>query len=468
MKTWIIGFLTLALGLGAVITADQMGLLRQTAAVPAEAGSSTAAITQEDATGVETADPVDEGPATGIGPVPVGEAQAQAATSARPSPADAAAAPVGGDRLLRAPAVACDKAATPITLGHPGVVQQAGIALAPARPATGSARITATGRIAFPTDRHAQLSSRAAGIVSAVTADLGQQVAAGAVLLRIDSADLGAAVARLRQALAQELRWRRGTERQRQLAADGIGNADDLTTAESSLAQAEAAVAGARQALRNLGLTPAEIAAVAAGEDAAATLELRAPFAGTVIALSAAPGEHCERGERLVTVADTSRVWAMLDLPERDLRHIRQGQAVPVRADIDGGEAVSGTVTWIAPSVDPRTRTVPVRVELDNTEGRFRSGQFVVASIPQRSERDLVLVPREAVQWDGCCNVVFVPGASDRQFETRKVQVDHQDGPLVAIASGIAPGQQVVTSGSWLLKTEILKGSIGAGCCEVH
>jgi len=78
-----------------------------------------------------------------------------------------------------------------------------------------------------------------------------------------------------------------------------------------------------------------------------------------------------------------------------------------------------------------------------------------------------VLVPRAAVQWDGCCNVVFVPGASGNQFLTRKVQVAHAVGDQVAIRSGIDDGSEVVTTGSWMLKTEILKGSIGAGCCEV-
>jgi len=184
--------------------------------------------------------------------------------------------------------------------------------------------------------------------------------------------------------------------------------------------------------------------------------------------VEAAPGEHCERGEMLVTIADTSRVWALLDVPERDLRHVRLGRRVPVRSDAGDGPSVTGAITWIAPTVDARTRTVPVRVEIDNADGSFRAGQFITAAIPQAADKNMVLVPRSAVQWDGCCNVVFVPGASDREFVTRKIQVDHQSGDQVAVASGLEPGERVVTEGSWLLKTEILKGSIGAGCCEVH
>lgn len=453
MKTWLIGFVTLTLGMGAVITADQMGLVRPGAA----SGPAAEPASERPAVDGASAVAATDGTASPTVPPP-----GEQVSAADPPAVDPAA------RLLRAPSATCDTAATPITLGHPGVVQQAGIVLDTARPATAASRITATGRIAFPTDRRARLSSRAAGIVSTVTVDLGQRVTTGTALLRIDSAELGAAIARLRQALAEEERWQRSTERQRQLAQDGIGNADDLTTAESHLLQARAAVAGARQALHNLGLSHEEIVAAGVGDKAVDGLVLRAPFDGAVIGLSAAPGEHCERGDPLVTIADTHRVWAMLDMPERDLPHVRLGQQVPVRPDSGSAAAVAGTVTWIAPTVDTRTRTVPVRVELDNADGTFRAGQFVVAAIPQRSDRDLVLVPREAVQWDGCCNVVFVPGSSEREFLTRKVQVDHRDGPLVALAEGVDPGQPVVTGGSWLLKTEILKGSIGAGCCEVH
>lgn len=458
MKTWIIGFAALALGLGAVITADQMGMLRPGATATAPASTATPSPSPSSEQRPDADPRADKGGTAepAYRPLdPLAEAEVAAEESA-------------GARLLRAPAATCNKDAMPITLGHPGVVDQAGIRLDTARPATGAARITATGRIAFPTDRHARLSSRAAGVVTAVLVDLGHAVEAGQELLRIDSAELGAAIAKIRQARAQEARWQQSAERQRQLAEDGIGNADELSNAEAKLLQARAAVAGARQELHNLGLTQDEIAAIVSDTVTSEALVVRAPFAGSVIGLSAAPGEHRERGQELVTIADTSRVWAMLDVPERDLRHVRIDQQVPVRADAGGEAAVTGTITWIAPTVDARTRTVPVRVELDNSDGRFRAGQFVVAAIPQRQDQDLVLVPREAVQWDGCCNVVFVPGTSEREFLTRKVQVDHRSGAQVALAGGIDAGQQVVTGGSWLLKTEILKGSIGAGCCEVH
>lgn len=443
MKTWSIGGAVLVLALGAVITLDQMGMLRERpAAGPSPGGEA----------GPPTPEP-DPEPSGGKAEVPPADAD--------DAPADA------GARLLRPPTTTCTRAETPITLGHPGVVDQAGIALALARPADGGATVAATGRIAFPTDRHASLASRAPGIVVRVAVDLGQAVAAGEELVRIDSAELGTAVAALRRALARRELWRQNVDRQRQLRDDGIGRAAELAEARSRLRESEAALAAARQGLRNLGLGQEEVAAAESDGTADDALVLRAPFAGTVTAVDAAPGEHCERGQVLVTVADTSRVWALLDVPERDLHHVRLGAQVAVRPEAARGDPADGAITWIAPSVDARTRTVPVRVELDNRDGAFRAGQFVVAAIPRGGDEAAVLVPRAAVQWDGCCNVVFVPGASEREFRTRKVLVGHRRGELVAIAEGLAPGERVVTEGSWLLKTEILKGSIGAGCCEV-
>ncbi|MDA3959184.1 MAG: efflux RND transporter periplasmic adaptor subunit [Planctomycetota bacterium] len=440
MKTWLIGFAVLTCALGSVITADQMGLLRatpNTSAPPSTVSNQARAVATSSASGEATA-------------------------PAEPAPEDL------GERLLRPPSPTCSKAETPIIFGHGDVASQAGISIVTVRPHTGGATVSATGRIAFPTNRHATLASRADGIVAEVAVDLGQAVEAGTVLLRIDSSALGRALAQLHQAQSQLGLWQQTAQRHRQLSAEGIGRAAELTTAESRLREAEAELDAARQTLHTLGLSTAELTAALAGETIDQHLLMRAPFAGSVIAVEAAPGEHCARGEVLVTVADTAQVWALLDVPERDLNHVRLGQQIAVRSDAGGGDPVVGQVTWIAPTVDARTRTVPVRVELNNADAAFRSGQFVVAAIPQAGDAALSVISRDAVQWDGCCNVVFVPGASDHEFRVRKIQVDHRAGTEVAIAEGLKPGEQVVTTGSWLLKTEILKGSIGAGCCEVH
>ena len=126
----------------------------------------------------------------------------------------------------------------------------------------------------------------------------------------------------------------------------------------------------------------------------------------------------------------------------------------------------SGRVTWVSSHVDRRTRTLKVRAEFINANGLLRAGMFAKAIVTIRKPEPVLLIPKEAVQWDGCCNVVFIR-RSDVLFEPRKVLLDYETETAFVAAEGVREGDTVVTTGSFLLKTEILKGSIGAGCCPV-
>jgi cobalt-zinc-cadmium efflux system membrane fusion protein len=91
---------------------------------------------------------------------------------------------------------------------------------------------------------------------------------------------------------------------------------------------------------------------------------------------------------------------------------------------------------------------------------------FARARITLRHRESALLVPEDSVQWEGCCNIVFVRN-SDTEFEPRKVHLGVATGNVYEVLSGVKEGEDVVTQGSFLLKTEILKGNIGAGCCEI-
>jgi cobalt-zinc-cadmium efflux system membrane fusion protein len=92
---------------------------------------------------------------------------------------------------------------------------------------------------------------------------------------------------------------------------------------------------------------------------------------------------------------------------------------------------------------------------------------FAEARISVRDRQPALVVPTASVQWEGCCNVVFVK-RSETVYEPRKVHLGVGTGTVYEVLSGVGQGEEVVTQGSFLLKTEILKGSIGAGCCETH
>ena len=124
-------------------------------------------------------------------------------------------------------------------------------------------------------------------------------------------------------------------------------------------------------------------------------------------------------------------------------------------------------ITWVAAHVDPRTRTLEARAELQNPGGILKANMFARASVEVRDRHPALVVPVDAVQWEGCCNVVFVK-QSETLYEPRKVLLGVNTGTAYEVLDGLTGGEEVVTQGSFLLKTELLKGSIGAGCCEVN
>ena len=246
----------------------------------------------------------------------------------------------------------------------------------------------------------------------------------------------------------------------------GRGSTSDreLLEARIALRGAEADLETAGTRLRLLGLSDEDIERVAREHDTSSLLVLAAPFEAQVVERHAVIGEVVDSSKVLFVLADTSKMWAMLDAYEADASRIRVGQSVGLAVAGLRGETLGGLVTGVNAYLDRRTRTLKVRAEIDNPRGLLRAGVFGRAVIRISDREDLLVVPKSAVQWDGCCNVVFVK-QSDMLFEPRKVRLGYETDGVFVVEDGLSEGEAVVTTGSFLLKTEILKGSIGAGCC---
>ena len=248
------------------------------------------------------------------------------------------------------------------------------------------------------------------------------------------------------------------------VAGRGSTSDKDVLDARIALRGAEAALETARNRLRLMGLAKEDVERVAREHDTSSLLVLAAPFDAQIVERHAVIGEVVDLAKILFVVADTSKMWAMLDVYEADVAGIRVGQAVGFAVAGLRGETFRGVVAGVNAYVDRRTRTLKVRAEIDNPRGRLLAGMFGRAVITISDRKDLVVVPKSAVQWEGCCNVVFVK-RSDVLFEPRKVRLGYETDGVFVVEDGLAGGEEVVTTGSFLLKTEILKGSIGAGCC---
>jgi len=368
-------------------------------------------------------------------------------------------------RSARPPSTQCSTETLRIQFLSAQIARDAGLKYQAVSERQVPATLTCTAEVEYDQNRYAHVSARAAGVLSSVEGDLGQRVREGDRLALVTSSDLGAAKAELLQSRSLADLWERNYSRELLLAQKHVSTERELLRVQTELAKSRVAFSGASQRLRNLGLSDAQIAAVCSSLDTSASLVVVAPFAGTVVARDAVVGEVVQTDKSLFGLADTRSMWAMLDLQSADVRRVRSGQAVVLSIAGLPGDAFPGKITWVSAEVDRRTRTVRARAEVANPEGVLRAGMFGHAQVQLHAPRPRVLVPKAAVQWEGCCNVVFVR-KSDLLFEPRKVRLGDEAGLSRVVESGLAAGETVVTTGSFLLKTEILKGSIGAGCCE--
>ena len=370
---------------------------------------------------------------------------------------DLAVVTVDTPRVQRAPSLTCSTDASVVRLASALVAERIGLRTERVRREQLRRTLEVPATVEYDSRSHARLAPRAAGTVVEVRHDLGAVVAAGDTLVVVDCAALGTAKANLLQAASQVELWRRNSEREQGLLEQSLSTERDALEAETRLAESQIALAIAEQRLVNLGLSPEDIAQVTDKGDTSSLLGVRAPFGGTVIELGAVLGELATPQDPIVSVADTSRMWVILDVDQADIRLVEVGRE---------GETVGGRVTWISSHVDPRSRTVKVRSEFLNPEGHLRAQSFGSAKVVTRDDEEALFIPKAAVQWEGCCNVAFEQ-RSPTEYVPRKLRLGYDAGEHYEVLRGLTGDELVVTQGSFILKTELQKGSIGAGCCEV-
>ncbi|KAA3605554.1 MAG: efflux RND transporter periplasmic adaptor subunit [Planctomycetota bacterium] len=369
-------------------------------------------------------------------------------------------------RIHRQPALSCATEQSLIRLSQPDMAQKAGLDFAPVEVSKLRRTLEAPAEVKYDARRHARLGPRAPGIISEVRCDLGQEVGPGEVVAVVDSAALGTAKSALLQAEAQVQLWERNSAQEKVLLNKQLSTQREALEAETRLVESRIALQAAQQKLRNLGLTEEQIQQVQERSDTSSLLYLTAPFAGVVVELSAVVGERADENSPVLSLADTSKMWAMLDVDAAAIRHVAKGQAVLLVLDGQEDQTFGGIVTWISTQVDPRTRTIKVRAEIDNADGWLRARGFGTARIVTRDDGEAIMIPKSAVQWEGCCNVAFVR-RNETEFVPRKLLLGYDAGEYYEVSRGLNGGELVVTQGSFLLKTELKKESIGAGCCDV-
>ncbi|MFO0842254.1 MAG: efflux RND transporter periplasmic adaptor subunit [Gemmataceae bacterium] len=353
-----------------------------------------------------------------------------------------------------------------------------------------SETVAAPGEVVYDPTRVARLSPRLAGTVWRVEKKVGDRVREGEVLALVDAADVGKAKSAFLQALFQVELKRKTLEGLN--AASASVREQSIREAEAALEEAKVQLVTAGQALTNLGMPasadrlrglepaeasrrvqflglPAELVATLDRTASANLLPVVAPLDGVIVSREreAVAGESVEPGRALFVVADTSRMWLQLDLRLEDARRVKVGQAVRFKSD--GGPLLTASLAWVSTAVDEQTRTVRARAELDNTNTKLRARTFGSGTVVLREEKDAVVVPSEAVHWEGCCHVVFVRDkhfeneGAPKVFHVRKILPGARAEEKTEVIAGVLPGELVATRGSGLLRAELLKNNLGAG-----
>src|SRR5262245_59758434 len=302
-------------------------------------------------------------------------------------------------------------------------------------------------RIAYDENVTSRVSSPIAGRVDRLYVSPGVAVVVRDPLVTIDSPDLAAAVADLKKATSDEARKKQAFERAGRLLEADVSPRKDFETAKADYDQARAETRRAELRLRNLGPAPA-------GESAQYTL--RAPIAGVVGDRHVNPGMQVrpDLPDPRFVITDPTRLWVIIDLPERALGKVQPGRPVAVEVDAFPNERFEAKVSWVGEIVDPATRRVPVRCTLLNPYRRLKPEMYARATLLAEHGERAVRVPNEALVTEGLYTFAFVERAPG-EFERRKLSLAFQTPESSYVLSGLVAGERVVVGGALLLNAEL-------------
>ena len=294
----------------------------------------------------------------------------------------------------------------------------------------------------------ADVTTESGGVVRSIEFDAGQPVRAGAVLVRLNSANEEATLRSLeasaKLAKVQADRWRK-------LGADKLVSLDDVQSKVTAAATAQAQVDAQRALIEQK--------------------TIRAPFSGVLGIRKVNLGQFVSPGDAIVSLQQLDPIYLDFSLPEQRIGQLVEGSMVRATVDAMPGAVFDGKVTAIEPQVDPNTRNFRAQATLQNPDGKLRPGSFAHVGFALGGEREVVVIPQTAVSFNPYGNAVFViskvkrkdgetdmqgkPLTGDKLIVTQRfVKTGATRGDLVAITDGLKPGEQVVTSGLLKLRND--------------
>jgi cobalt-zinc-cadmium efflux system membrane fusion protein len=318
--------------------------------------------------------------------------------------------------------------------------------------------ISAPGKVEANANRLSHVVLPLAGRITSVDVKIGDFVRQGQPLLTFESPDVDAAVssvlqaqAAVTQAKSAAAKAQKDLDREKDLFDHGAIAQKEVLTSETLVVQAQAAVEQAHAALEQSRrrLTILGIPADSFGQ----RVTIKAPISGKVLDLSVVNGEYRnDLSAPLITIADLSTVWVTSDVPETAIRQVKNGESVQITLDSFPGETFRGRVTLIGDVVDPQSRTIKVRAEMANPDGRLKPEMFGTIQLAEQTEIRPTVPPAAVISAEGQALVWRETGTG--VFLRTPVTTGVQTNGRIAILAGLTPSDRVVVDGVMLLQSK--------------
>lgn len=349
---------------------------------------------------------------------------------------------------------------------------KAGITVEPVRVTELPEYLTASGQIVMNEERTAHIGSYTEGRVTELHANIGDPVHKGSILARMHSHDVHETIAAYQTALESVTRQKTMVAYQQRMRDRMVRLLDLKSASRQEVEKAESDLRSAQTDLTNsqisvdkevahltdiLNLPPSSLSSI---DENTEQIPVISTLSGVVIDRKISVGSVVEPGEEVFTVSDLSSVWMIASVNETDIAKVRVGNSAEIVSQAFPGEEFPGRITRLGTELDPRTRTLQVRILVPNRGFKLRSGMYVNAKLAQGLSRQAMFIPELAIQEINGGSVVFTRRPNN-VFEATPVQIATRLNGTAEIAAGLKAGDELVVKGSFVVKSEILKSQIG-------
>ncbi len=332
--------------------------------------------------------------------------------------------------------------------------------------------LNVTGEVRLNENAAVHVGPRIPGIIESVAVDIGARVKKGDVLFKMNSVEFGKALADYERGRSLTALSLKNFEREKALLQRKIASERDVIGAQMAYEQHRTELKSAEQVLQAIGLTDEDLKALQkeAHDATFGSLSVRASIAGVIIEKHAVVGELVEPGKDVMLLADLGSVWVWADIYEQDFPRLLTAEKkgpIPVQVFVRSfpDRPFRGTIDYVGATMQEHTRTIKVRATVQNAAGLLRPGMFCEIRIALGEREEVLAVPKAALLSDEGKDFLFEHWKEDF-YVRRGVRKGRDFVDAVEVLDGVKAGARVVTVGSFLLKSDVLREKMGAGCAD--